>query len=277
MGSVFSPWYGWSGRGDPENHVCLNVATYGPGGRFCMTDRGRSALRRGRDALEIGPSRMRWSGGRLVVEVDEVAAPPQIGRLRGRILLEPAAVTGIEMVLDGEGAHVWRPFAPAARVVVELGDGNTWRGHGYLDSNFGTRPLETDFSHWSWARFPVPGGAVAYYEALGRDGQRRGAAIRFTDGAAQEMAMPDPAPLPRTLWGLRRSIPAAPGVTPRQHLSMLDSPFYCRAAVASRIDGAERIGVHETLDLNRFRAPWLKPMLAMRVPRRARWPRAGTA
>ena len=44
IGSVFSPWYKWSGRREPQNNVCINVATYGPGGRFTMTDRGRSKL-----------------------------------------------------------------------------------------------------------------------------------------------------------------------------------------------------------------------------------------
>jgi carotenoid 1,2-hydratase len=52
---------------------------------------------------------------------------------------------------------------------------------------------------------------------------------------------------------------------------MLDAPFYTRAAVRTRIDGEETTGVHEALDLRRFRSPLLKPMLAVRVPRRARW------
>ncbi|MFN3292437.1 MAG: carotenoid 1,2-hydratase, partial [Gemmobacter sp.] len=60
VGSVFSPWYRWSGRRDPENHVCLNVVTYGPGGRFTMTDRGRGALQRPATEFRGGPSRMRW-------------------------------------------------------------------------------------------------------------------------------------------------------------------------------------------------------------------------
>jgi carotenoid 1,2-hydratase len=29
--------------------------------------------------------------------------------------------------------------------------------------------------------------------------------------------------------------------------------------------------VHEALDLDRFRGPWLMPMLAVRVPRRPGW------
>ena len=29
VGSVFSPYYHWSGRAEPENHVAINVALYG--------------------------------------------------------------------------------------------------------------------------------------------------------------------------------------------------------------------------------------------------------
>jgi carotenoid 1,2-hydratase len=34
-------------------------------------------------------------------------------------------------------------------------------------------------------------------------------------------------------------------------------------------------GVHEALDLRRLRGPWLMPLLALRVPRRAGWRFAG--
>ena len=56
IGSVFSPWYKWSGRREPQNHCCLNVVTSGLNGRFTMTDRGRSALKQSPGRLEIGPS-----------------------------------------------------------------------------------------------------------------------------------------------------------------------------------------------------------------------------
>ena len=55
IGSVFSPWYKWSGRKVPQNNVCINVATYGPGGRFTMTDRGSSALQQSKHSLTVGP------------------------------------------------------------------------------------------------------------------------------------------------------------------------------------------------------------------------------
>ena len=38
-----------------------------------------------------------------------------------------------------------------------------------------------------------------------------------------------------------------------------------------QLNGEEVTGVHEALDLTRFRSPLLKPMLAVRVPRRRHW------
>ena len=65
IGSVFSPWYAWSGRRNPADHCCINVALYGRGGRWTMTDRGEAALRTSREALQVGPSRMAWDGSAL--------------------------------------------------------------------------------------------------------------------------------------------------------------------------------------------------------------------
>ncbi|MGA0924526.1 MAG: carotenoid 1,2-hydratase, partial [Lutimaribacter sp.] len=38
-----------------------------------------------------------------------------------------------------------------------------------------------------------------------------------------------------------------------------------------QIEGCESVGVHEALDLRRYAQPLLKPMLAVRVPRRRNW------
>jgi len=272
IGSVFSPWYAWSGRRRPENHVCLNVATYGPGGRFTMTDRGAGALRQSADCLTIGPSSMRWQDGQLVVEIDEIGAPPMIGRVRGRVTVTPKALTGVELPLSPDGAHVWRPFAPDCGIKVDLdAPGWQWRGHGYFDANFGTRALEADFSRWTWGRFPRRAGATCFYDATRRDGSRLALGVQFDGGEAREIAPPPRARLPRSRWALARETRADPGTAPRQVLAMLDAPFYCRSAVRTGIDGEATTGVHESLDLDRFRAAALKPMLAVRVPRRARW------
>ena len=75
----------------------------------------------------------------------------------------------------------------------------------------------------------------------------------------------------RTNWLVRRETRADPGTRPRQVLPMLDAPFYSRSVVETRLMGEVTQGVHEALDLTRFRQPLLKPMLAVRVPRRAGW------
>jgi len=273
IGSVFSPWYRWSGRKRPENHCCINVATYGPGGRFTMTDRGVDALRTSAARFQVGPSALTWRKGRLEIDIDEIGAPPLIGRVRGRITVTPAALTGVELPLIEDGSHVWRPFAPSARIEVDLNRGWQWTGHGYFDANFGTRALEQDFRYWTWGRFPVGrDGAVCFYDAERRDGTTLALGARFDDqGRVRTIAPPPKARLKRTLWALRRETRADPGYRPHQVKPMLDAPFYNRSAVRTQIDGVETVGVHEALDLTRFASPLLMPMLAVRVPRRRRW------
>lgn len=273
IGSVFSPWYRWSGRKDPHDHVCINVATYGPGGRFTMTDRGRPAVRQTEQEFTVGPSSLRWTGQELVIDIDELGAPPFFGRVRGRVTLTPSALTDTELALTPDGAHLWRPFAPVSEIDVALdAPGWQWTGHGYFDANFGSRALEADFDYWTWGRYPTPDGAVVYYDAIRRDGSTMDAAMAFDRQGHTSTAESLPkAALPRSLWAVRRDTRSDPGTTPHQVKSMLDAPFYTRAMVETSIGGSRAVGVHEALDLRRFRGPWLMPMLACRVPRRRNW------
>ncbi|MCA0928493.1 carotenoid 1,2-hydratase [Ruegeria profundi] len=273
IGSVFSPWYRWSGRKDPQNHVCINVATYGPGGRFTMTDRGRSALRLTRDSITVGPSSMRWDGNHLIIDINEMGAPPLITPVRGRVTLRPTGLTAVEMPLTEDAAHIWRPFAPTAYIDVDLAArGWKWSGHGYFDANFGTRALEEDFSTWSWGRFPTKGGSTCFYDAERLDGSVLNSAVFFGEDGQHEIAALQPKTrLKRSLWAVRRETRADTGYRPKQVMNMLDAPFYSRAMVQTQLGGEETTGVYEALDLRRFRSPLLKPILAVRVPRRASW------
>ena len=272
VGSVFSPWYRWSGRKDPENNVCINVATYGPKGRFAMTDRGRSALRRDENTFTVGPSSLHWDGSRLFIEIDEVSSLPLVSRMQGQIVLTPSGITDVELPLTNDDQHIWRPFAPTARIDVDLGPGWQWRGHGYFDANFGARALEQDFDYWTWGRFPVADGSVCFYDAERRDGTRLREAFRFdASGGLAPFDAPPVAKVRRSNWAVRRETRADPGFQPKQVKAMLDAPFYNRSVVRTKIEGFETDGVHEALDLRRFRGPWLMPMLAVRVPRRAQW------
>ncbi len=56
IGSVFSPYYGWAGRRAPHEHCSINVALYGRGGRWAMTERGAAAVTQSADRFEVGPS-----------------------------------------------------------------------------------------------------------------------------------------------------------------------------------------------------------------------------
>ncbi len=251
----------------------MNVATYGAGGRFAMTDRGTSALRTTPDSFTVGPSSMRWTGSALIIDINEVSSLPLISRMRGQITVTPEAITNVELPLTRDGAHVWRPFAPVSRINVAL-EAKGWQfdGHGYFDANFGTRPLETDFSYWTWGRYPTRQGATCFYDATRRDGTSLEAAIAFDqNGQARMIDAPPRTPFKRTLWALRRETRADPGTMPRQTKAMLDAPFYSRSVVETQINGEKTSGVHEALDLNRYANPLLKPMLAVRVPRRAGW------
>ncbi len=274
IGSVFSPWYAWSGRRDPANHCCINVVTYGPGGRFAMTDRGRAALRQSRDALQVGPSRMAWQNGTMVIDVNEISSLPIVSRLQGQIRLTPSAVTEVEALLTPDARHLWRPFAPSARIEVDLTQGHSWTGHGYFDANFGTAALEADFRRWTWGRYPrANGGTTCFYDGIRTDGSTLALGLDVAaNGTVREITPPPLTPLGRTLWAMPRDTRCDAGARPRQTMAMLDAPFYSRSLVRTRIDGETVVGVHEALDLVRFRSPLIKALLAVRVPRRAGWP-----
>ena len=216
---------------------------------------------------------MHWTGDQLVIDINEISSLPLVSRVRGRITVTPEAITEVELPLTPDGAHIWRPFAPVSRINVAL-EAKGWQfdGHGYFDANFGTRPLEHDFDYWTWGRYPTAKGATCFYDASRRDGSRLEAAVTIdAAGRASMDATPPRTPFKRTLWALRRETRADPGTTPRQVKAMLDAPFYSRSVVETQINGEVVTGVHEALDLNRYASPLLKPMLAVRVPRRARW------
>ena len=273
IGSVFSPWYRWSGRKDPANHCCINVATYGRGGRWTMTDRGRSALKLSEDTFTVGPSSLHWDGDKLIIDINEISWP-HCQKLSGQVIIRPRATASVELPLKDDGSHIWRPFAPSSDIEVRLNrPGWNWDGHGYFDANFGTAALEDDFSYWTWGRFPVPGGSVTFYDADRRDGSKLAVAVRFDDnGTVEEIDAPPLTRFGRSRWLVRRDTRADGGYRPREVKMMLDAPFYSRSAVRTKIFGHETVGVHEALDLNRFASPLLKPVLACKVPRRARWP-----
>ena len=269
VGSVFSPYYAWAGRRDPLNHCALNLALYGPrASLWAMTERGRSAVMRSFDALTIGRSTAAWDGEALRLTLDERAAPvPR--RIRGRIELRPEAIHPGAFVLEEAGRHWWRPFAPRARVVLNMEEpALSWRGLGYFDQNAGAEPIERGFSSWTWSRAATHDGAAILYDAVRRRGPPLSLALTFDRHAECERREPPPsASLPRTRWGLRRATRADDGRASAVR-SLEDTPFYARSVVAHELFDERLESVHESLSLDRFVNPAVRLMLPFRMPRR---------
>jgi carotenoid 1,2-hydratase len=266
VGSVFSPYYAWRGRRAPEDHCAINVALYGPGARWAMTERGAGALRRSTNRFAVGPSALHWDGQGLDIDIDEVCAPlPR--RLRGRVRLDIETLNRQSFELESQGRHFWRPIAPLARVSVEMKNPEIrWRGHGYFDTNRGNESLEAGFRGWNWSRARFRDRARVFYESENRRGGQTALSLEFdAKGALVERPAPGLVSLPKTLWRLPRLTRSE---HPARVLSTLeDAPFYSRSRIAHRVDGEDVISMHESLDLDRFSRPIVKAMLPFRMPR----------
>lgn len=272
MGSVFSPYYrrAWRrGRARADEHCALNVCLYGGGrGRWAMTERGARHVRRSARHFEIGPSRMHWDDGALVVDIDELATPlPR--RVRGRVVVRPQALVDFVAAIDADGRHRWGPIAPCARIEVEFGSpGLRWQGSAYLDSNEGDEPISEPFTTWDWMRVPLADGSCAVVYDVGlRGGGERTIARRFhPDGAVASLALPPRRALAATGWGLSRCQRSEGEARVVQTLE--DTPFYARSLVHTTLAGEAATGMHETLSATRFATAWVQALLPFRMPRR---------
>ncbi len=242
-----------------------------------MTERGAASLDRDTDWMTIGPSSLRWDGSGLTVCIDEIATPlPR--RVRGTVRLVPSAVEPRVLALDSMGRHRWRPIAPCAQVEVSLRYPSlSWAGQGYFDTNAGARALEDDFLHWNWSRAPVTDGTAVMYDIVPRtSGPRVSLAMRYDRaGGVEDIPPLAAAPLPRTRWRIERRIGVKDGHIPEVVSTLEDTPFYARSIVETRLLDGPAIAMHESLSLERFRAPWVQAMLAFRMPRVVRRASAG--
>lgn len=273
IGSVFSPYYAWSGRHEPHNHVALNVGLYGKGVRsWSLTERGKGALQQSTDELIIGPSQVIRRGDCLEIAIEEWNVPiPR--RLRGTIRLKIPAVTKSAFKLDHAGRHYWQPVAPMALAEVEFDKPDmSWQGHAYLDSNWGSEPLEAGFQFWNWSRSATRQGAGIYYDAVLKNGAPSRLALHFDrSGQVQTCEMPDSVELnPGPIWRMQRTTPAFANDPKPKTLQMLeDTPFYTRSQIASHFHNEPVTAVHESLDLRRFSKNWVRFLLPFRMPRRS--------
>jgi carotenoid 1,2-hydratase len=273
VGSVFSPFYAAAraragGRADPLDHCSMNVALYGPSrSSWSPTERGRAAITRREDHLAIGPSSIRWQGGALVVEFDEITAVSG-ERVAGRVRLFPGDAPGAPVALDAAGRHAWWPIAPVARAEVDLSrPSQRWSGAAYFDANGGHEPLEAAFTGWSWSRVGTGASTRVTYDVERRDGSRLVLVKAFDHERSVDMTASGRVDLGRTAWLLRRGAPACEGGPTELVRTLEDTPFYARSLVRSTIAGRRAIGTHEALSLDRFRSRVVQFMLPYRMRR----------
>lgn len=278
VGSVFSPYYAASSGDRPANHANINLALYGPDRRrWVMTERPETSIERTPDRYRLARSSVRWQDGRLIYEVDEWANPlPR--PVRGQMIVTPRVRPERMFRLDGEGRHVWQPVAPVCDVTVEFDQPRlAWRGTGYLDSNQGIEPLAAGFRNWHWSRMhrQALGRAghetLICYDAVERRGHRKVLFLRIgPDGVIRPLPPARALPLAGTVWRIDRlghSDSGLPG-SARVVRTFEDTPFYARSQIEATLGGVTATGFHESLDLDRFSAPWVQFLLPFRMPRR---------
>ena len=268
---MFSPYYALArarGRGDPENHVAMNIALDGTPSRWAMTERGRGSLDRAANRIAIGASGMAWDGEALTITVDERTVPMPT-RLRGRIVIRPRVLGTRCFELDAAGRHRWQPIGPLSDVSVSFEHPELrWKGTGYFDTNNGDEPLEDAFRSWTWSRFDTGAGARIFYDVTNLDGVERRLSLAATPDGIDDARPLDFLPLPKTIWGVSRAAPCDAGATPKLLRTMENAPFYARSGIRSRIDGTDVAGVHESLSLTRATSPIVRAMLPFKMFRR---------
>ncbi len=236
-----------------------------------MTERGRRHVHREAREFTLGSSRLKWDGGTLVVDIDEITAPlPR--RLRGRLRLHPLALSPWLTNLDADGRHRWGPIAPAARIEVEMRDPKlSWSGHAYLDSNEGDEPIDRPFRAWDWSRALLSDGSTAViYDVRPKTGADRIIAQRFApDGSTTPFKAPPRQLLPASKWWrIKRTIRSDPGAPARVLQTLTDTPFYVRSTISADMLGERVTALHETLSVPRVVSLPVRLMLPWRMPRR---------
>lgn len=269
VGSVFSPYYAWTGWRDPADHCAINVALYGKPQRWSMTERNRSGTDRSATTFKAGKSRAKVTSDGLVIDIDEIGAPlPR--RLRGRVTVTLPYQNTTPFKLEPAGRHVWAPVCAHADVSVAFDQPNlSWQGHGYVDLNHGEEPLEKGFDYWDWSRTPQADGStqIRYVtDPVARPQQALNLKVG-PDGAVGEIDSDPPHTLPPTrIWRITRRTGLYASQTPRVVRTLEDTPFYSRSLLAYP-DGTAGLTTHETLSGKRLRSPIVKTMLPFRMPR----------
>ena len=269
VGSVFSPYYAWSGYQHPEDHVSINVCVYSKRKNYwSMREHGKSSCYRDRNTFKVETSQMRVDGDKLIVEIDETCSPLPY-KLKGTVTLTAEQVHDTVYTIDAQGRHFWRPISPTADVTVDLEKpGIHFRGRGYLDSNWGDEPLKGGFKVWDWSRASHGNETVVLYDTIRRDMSPFYLGLRFApDGTVSPVDKPSHVSMKGGFWGMSRATLTENGAKPDVVATLEDAPFYMRSHLVSPLFGTRLTTMHESVDLDRHKHWVTQLMLPWKMPR----------
>ena len=277
IGSVFSPYYARArkkGNASAAAHCAVNVALYGAPWRWCMTERAQNSTTSSAHHLSIGNSMMEVTPqGTLKVCIDEIAVPFP-ARLRGELSIELPDYDLDAHCLDDGGLHFWQPVAPQTRINVDFEKPDLhWQGAAYVDSNYGSAPLEDSFRSWVWSRTHTHDRqTVILYDVVDRQGNSSTRSLCYApDGTLTQHHAATVQSLPATrYWRVPRQARTADNASIEQLQTLEDTPFYSRSRFCERQGGQLQTTIHESLYLDRFKTPWVQCLLPFRMPRSAR-------
>ncbi len=239
--------------------------------RWSYNERAIAKESRSRDGLALGRSTIGWEGDTLVVRIDERQTPFgglfHGGAIRGTVVFRPEYGGGEAHALDERGDHLWWPVAPAGRAEVAFEEPSLrFAGHGYHDANAGRVPLEESFSRWTWSRARLGAGTAITYDAMTKDGRLAASRVAMVAShrGVEALSNAESFALPTSRWQLERRAQSDRGRAPTLHRSLEDGPFYARDLVSASFHGERVLSVHETLSLDRWRAPWVRGLAAFK-------------
>lgn len=273
LGSPFSPAYARARASgaevDPLDFSAINVALrHRRRTEWALTERSARSVRRTRGALDIGTSSVRWDGDALVIDLRERSSPWG-APIDGHIVFRPTVFGHAPLAIDGEGQHLWQPFAPLGRAEVRLRrPGLSFQGCGYLDGNRGDAPLEEGFESWSWARVSDDEDVRITYDVKTRSGLELEHGLELGARGSSSFEGREKRRLRPTSFGLPRHLRVGAGEVPRLVQTLENGPFYARSSVEiarGRRSGRPLLGVHETMSLDRLASRWVRFLIPFRV------------
>ncbi|MEE2786746.1 MAG: carotenoid 1,2-hydratase [Myxococcota bacterium] len=258
---------------DPAEFCTLNFALHGPDGvdSWVFSEFSSADIKRSQDDFCLGETAITRTESGLHVELNartkpffQWGMPPQI---RGSLTLTPEAEYGHIVHLDRHRRHRWFGLAPRARIRVKLTEPKVeFEGSAYHDANQGLEPLEDGFQSWQWSRAELHDGTAVLYDTIERTGdQHLSGRLYRPDGTIEEMDPPKSVTLRRGRWGVRRGTRTDADGTPTVLKTLVDAPFYTRSLIETQLRGESVISMHESVDLDRFSAGWVRFLLPWKI------------